>query len=116
MTQAATQSKANGIEYSVYTFLKGTGNKKQRNKWKKHAVKAERGDALNTAERLYKSGKYKKVEVKQKYFDDKNDRMIDITLKVLEEDGKANINIFAILTFAALCGAAAFSITYYIYS
>lgn len=113
MAQAASE-KDQGIEYSVYTFEK-TKNPADQNKWHKQGSQSDMAKALIFAEQLFDSGQYSKVEVKQKYFDKKQDRNVDITLKIYE-DGKqkSEVNVFVILLFAIACGAAAFTTTLYL--
>ena len=111
--QAAMQQDQ-GIEYTIYTFDMPVSGQKSANKWEKQGTKTEMTDAVSHAEKLFKSGKFQKVEVKQKYFDKKKDRNIDMTLKVFEAKPKREINVFMIFAFAVLCGAAAFGITYFL--
>ena len=101
-----------GIEYTVYTYGQAGVDDKKSAKWEKHNTKTEMAAAIAEAEKLYKSGKYKKVEVKQKYFDKKKNRNLDTTLKVYEHGKKREINIVMILLFAIVCGAIAFGVTY----
>lgn len=101
-----------GIEYSIYTFDMPVSG--QKNKWEKQDVKTEMADAMAAAEKLFKSGKYHKVEVKQKYFDKKKNRNIDMTLKVYEAKAKKEINVVAIFLFAIICGGIAFAVTYFL--
>ncbi len=109
MGQAA--EKEQGIEYSIYTFDAPKGGKSA-NKWERRDTQTEMAAAMKTAESLFASGKYQKVEVKQKYFDKKQNRNIDMTLKVYEARKKKEINIVAITLFAVLCGGLAYAITY----
>lgn len=113
MAEAAA-SKDQGIEYSVYTFEK-TKNPSDQNKWHKQGTQTDMGLAISAAERLFESGQYAKVEVKQKYFDKKQNRIVDVTLKVFQEQKKKKeINVFVIFLFAIACGAAAFTTTLYL--
>ena len=41
------------------------------------------------AENIFLTGQYGKVEVKQKYFDQKQNRKVDITLKVFESKSES---------------------------
>lgn len=108
-------SKSQGIEYSIYTFDPSDPKKGGRsNTWLKRDTKTEINDALSIAEKLFKTGKYQKVEVKQKYFDQKSDRNIDTTLKVFEGRKRLEINVAMIFAFAVFCGAVAFGATYMI--
>jgi len=106
--------KQQGIEYSIYTFDVPESGQNGQNKWEKRDIKTEISDAIATAKKLFKSGKYGKVEVKQKYFDKKKDRNIDVTLKIFEARSKREINIMIIFLFAILCGGLAFAVTYFL--
>ena len=98
-----------GLEYTIYTF-----DQKDKSSWTKQNTRDERAIALGEAEKLFNSGRYKKVEVKQKYFDKKKNRNIDVTIKVYEDRKTFEINIAMVFLFSVLCGALAFAITYYI--
>lgn len=114
MVSAAQQAdKSQGIEYSIYTFDL-TESKKDESKAEKHGTKTEMSDAIDIAEKLLKSGKCGKVEVKQKYFDKKKNREIDTILKTFKAKPKMEINAIMILVFAILCGGLAFGATYFL--
>ena len=100
-----------GIEYTIYTFDHPKPNEKGRIKWQKNEMLTEMGKALKQAEELFASGKYKKVEVKQKYFETKTNRNVDMTLRVFEETPKIHISTAIVTSFAVFCGIAAFAIT-----
>lgn len=68
-------------------------------------------DAVKQAEDLHASGEYAKVEVKQKYFDPKNNREINMSLKVLETKEKKPISLLMLILFTIFCGGAAFGLT-----
>lgn len=112
MAQAAQkqQGKSQGIEYTIYTFDQSAGGKSA-NKWQKRDTKSEMSAAITVAEDLFKTGKFKKVEIKQKYFDKKKNRDIDMTLKVYE--GRGPISVTMIFMVAVLCGVLAFVGTYF---
>ena len=103
-----------GIAYTIYTFNKQKPGDKAKAKWEKHDPDGDMQAVISQAEKMFKSGKYQKVEVKQKYFDKKKHRNIDMTLKVYEEKAKREINVVAIFLFAIICGIAAFGVTYFI--
>ncbi len=111
---AQSAGKEQGIEYSIYTFNMPVSGQKNANEWEKQDTKTERSDAISTAEKLLSSGKYSKVEIKQKYFDKKKNRNIDMTLKTYEAKPKMEINAFMILVFAIVCGGLAFAVTYFL--
>ncbi|HIF25789.1 MAG TPA: hypothetical protein EYG18_02305 [Micavibrio sp.] len=103
-----------GIEFSVYTFEK-TKSAADQGKWQMQGTQTQMADALKAAEQLFDTGQYSKVEVKQKYFDKKQNRNIDTTLKVFQEiKQKSEVNVFVIFLFAVACGAAAFTATLYL--
>lgn len=117
MAKAAIANKgdSSGIEFSIYAFEQPNGNNGSRPSWKKAGTKDERQSALTEAETLFSSGKYQKVEVKQKYYDKKKNRNIDVTLRVFESKAKRQVNITAVLLVAALVsGGIAFAITYFL--
>lgn len=103
-----------GIEYTIYTFDHASAGQKRNARWQKQQSFADMAQALKKAESLYKSGKFHKVEVKQKYFDTKKNRNVDTVLRIYESDGKKNGGALYVLIFAVLCGLAAFGVTYYL--
>lgn len=111
MTQAqAVQNKA--IEYSVYVYH-DKSKKKGGKPWEMIGVTQDMNKALKSAEDLIDSREYPKVEVKKKFFDEKNNRTVDITLKVLEGRVRKPIGAVLLTVFAVLCGAAAFGLAFY---
>lgn len=106
----AQAEKAQGIEYAIYTFEGAKGPAK----WEKKETRSEMSEALAIAEKMFGSGQYSKIEVKQKYFDKKKNRNIDVTLKVFEGGKKFEINALVIFIFALVCGASAFGITWFL--
>ncbi len=108
----AQASAEQGIEYTIYTFDYPDKGKTSDNKWEKQGTLHEMKEALDKAEELYKSGEYHKIEVKQKYFDKKKNRNIDMTLKILEKKKKREITALMVMVFAVLCGSIAFGVTY----
>lgn len=111
---SAAAAAAQGIEYTIYTFDHPQGGAKKQPKWQKHESGSEMQEALKKAEELFRAGQYQKVEVKQKYFDKKKNRNIDVTLRVFEKEKKRDFKLAFIFVFAVLCGAAAFGLTYYL--
>lgn len=110
--QARKIEQAQGIEYAIYTFEKTPSGGKNGNAWERHDVRGDMQAALVQAESLFGSGLYRKVEIRQKYFDNKKNRHIDMVLKTMELRKKKEINLLAVFAFALLCGAAAFGATY----
>ena len=70
--------------------------------------------AMKTAENLHNSKKYHKVELKQKFFDEKKNRMIDMTLKSFEQKPPNNLAVYVALLVSVAAGVAAFAATLYI--
>lgn len=103
--------KTQGIEYTIYTVSQEDGPKGAA---KKQDMKTDRGQALAAAEELHNSGKFLKVEVRQKYFDKKKNRDIDIPLKAFETKAKKEIGVALILVIALLCGGIAFAAAYFL--
>ena len=72
------------VAYSIYTFAHENCSSDGVCGWTKHSSVLDLNGAMDEADNLFSSGKYRKVEVKKKYFDRKKDRNIDVTLKVFE--------------------------------
>ncbi|MCB1557019.1 MAG: hypothetical protein KDJ15_06875 [Alphaproteobacteria bacterium] len=103
-----------GIEYTIYTFEHPDPESKSQPQWEKVETVMDRGSAIDKAEKLAGSGKFEKVEVKQTYFDQKKNRKIEITLKIIESK-KAFKFVFGVksaLALAVLSGLVAFAVTY----
>lgn len=113
MSQSAQQAAAEqSIEYSVYIHHHPAAKKNP--DWEMVGATTNMKDAVKQAEELHASGEYRKVEVKQKYFDPKNNRQIDMVLKVLEHRPKKPLSLLAIIVFTIMCGAAAFGLTVFL--
>lgn len=68
--------------------------------------------ALKSAEQLFVTGKFLKVEVKKKYTEEKTGRQIEITLKMFEGKAKKDRSALIFSIIAILAGAGTFSGTY----
>lgn len=110
---AMHEPKKANIEYTVYTFQRGEGNAKSLERWQKQATFTDLPGATEKAEALYDTGDFCKVEIKQKYVDPKNNRVIDMTLKTYESKVKRSIGHIALTGMAAALGLIAFLIAYY---
>lgn len=99
------------IEYSVYTF-DGRKSGKRDATWHKALTSKDMHHALKTAQNLFGTNKFGKVEVKKKYYDEKNDRTIDMSIKTYEKK-KKGVNIFTILFSGIILAVIAFFVTYY---
>jgi hypothetical protein len=109
MTQNSAQ-----IEYNIYTFAMPKGKKKGKPSWKLSKTLSDMDSAMQTAESLHESMKFQKVEVKQKFFDEKKNRTVDMTLKSFEQKPPGNWGIYVALLASVLAGILAFAATYFI--
>jgi hypothetical protein len=108
--------KSQGIEYSIFAAEMPAPGQKGKVPLQRQGMRKEMRDALAAAEEMIATGQYQRVEVRQKYFDKKKNREIDMTVKVFEKRAKKEIGVFAILLFAVLCGGIAFGVTYFLLS
>lgn len=112
MRRAAVHSVSDhAAEYAVYTFGVLEQDRVNPRMWEKKASHAAMSAALGQAEDLYRTGQYMKVEIKQKYFDRKQNRNIDMTLKTLGQTKTTTLHSAVAIVFAMLCGIAAFGFT-----
>ncbi len=100
------------IEYTILT-LAHTGEQSDA-QWEKIEVLTDMDKALAQAQKLLATGKYSKVEVKKKFFDEKNNRKIDMTLRMLEAGKKKPLGTWVFVVGALLCGVGAFALTYFL--
>ncbi len=109
----AKAAEAQGIEYSVYVY--NDPHKSQgKTPWEMKTVTDNMDKAMSAAHQLHESRQYTKIEVKKKYFDQKNNRTVDMTLKVLEGNLKREISILTILFSCIALSAAAFAAAYFL--
>lgn len=104
---------ADANEYAIYTFGASQTGKSAR-MWEKKASHAAKGAAIRQAEDLYRTGQYARIEIKQKYFDSRKNRNVDLTLKTLGRKDKRYFRTAAVVLAAAICGVAAFGMTYFL--
>lgn len=109
-----TEAQSAGIEYTIYTFDMPKQKQKGDNSWKKHVTTDDMGKAMSEAENLNQSGKFQKVEVKKKFFDQKKNRVVDMTLKTFESKPKKDRTILFAMIFAVLAGAGAFIASFFL--
>lgn len=96
------------IEYSIFTQAKGEG-------WQPQGVTNEMEKALANADKLIESGKYEKVEIKQKYFDKKANRLVEGTLKTLTYKAPSGVlPIIGLLLLAVAAGGGSFAAAYFL--
>ena len=105
---ANSKSADAGIEYSIFTQEKGEG-------WQPQGVTNEMDKALASADKLLESGKYEKVEIKQKYFDKKANRLVEGTLKTLTYSAPNGLlPIIGLLFLAIAAGGGSFAAAYFL--
>lgn len=104
---------SDSIEYSVYTF-EGRKNGKRQASWHKYMTSEDMHKALQEAQNLFDSNKFGRVEVKKKYFDTKNQRTVDMSIKTFEKNQRSFINVYTILLLGIVMAVIAFLATYYI--
>lgn len=114
MAVVASPPPAAQIEYSIYTFDMPKGKQKGQSKWQKHATLDDMIKAMAEAQNLYESEKYQKIEVKKKFFDQKKNRIVDMTLKVYECAPKKDFSTMIAIGFALFCGAGAFAASFFL--
>ena len=96
------------IEYNIYSY---SNNDSPRACWQKCGSADHPDSAIIHAETLFSSGQFKKIEVKQRYFDAKTKRNIDETWRVFEKTRRTSPSTL-ILGFAFASAVIAFAITY----
>ncbi len=108
------QAPAAQIEYTIYTFDMPKPKQKGANSWKKHATLDDMSKAMNEAESLHGTQKFQKIEVKKKFFDQKKNRTVDMTLKVYESTPKKDYSVLIFIIFAAICTGGAFAASFFL--
>ena len=103
----------NSLEYTIYTF-DDHQNKTRKANWQKHSTSTDMHKAVQEAQGLFDTNQFCKVEVKKKYFDPKNERTVDMSIKVLERKPKRTINVATILIGGLVLAIIAFLATYYL--
>jgi len=114
MTQA--QAAAAGIEYTIYTFDMPKPKQKGDNSWKKHTTTDDMSKAMAEAESLHGTQKFQKIEVKKKFFDQKKNRVVDMTLKTFEAKPKKDMTLVLVCLLAVLGGGGAFAASFFLTS
>ncbi|PZQ44424.1 MAG: hypothetical protein DI551_10165 [Micavibrio aeruginosavorus] len=110
MTQAPTAQ----IEYTIYTFDMPAPKQKGSNSWKKHATLDDMMRAINEAETLHQSQKFQKIEVKKKFFDQKKNRTVDMTLKTFESSPKKDYSTILFVIGGLVCALGAFAASFFL--
>lgn len=104
----AESKQAESIEYSIVVHNHPKNIKDGASETEKLDTMTNMEEAFKKAEGLAASGDYQKVEVKKKYFEEKTQRNLDMTLKVFENRQKKEIGVVTLTIIAVLCGAIAF--------
>ena len=102
------------IEYKIMTFAMPGAQKKSEIQWEEHETLSDMSAAMQKAQALIDGGKYHKVEVKKKFFDQKKNRSIDMSLQVLEAKIKKDFTIPLFLFLAIAAGAIAFVASFFL--
>lgn len=108
------QTQAAQIEYTIYTFDMPVPKQKSSNSWKKHATLADMGQAMTEAQSLLETRKYQKIEVKKKFFDQKKNRVVDMTLKTYETTPKKDFTTVIAVVMALLGALGAFAASFFL--
>jgi len=77
-------SKYGPIEYAVYTYDSKKPDQKADLFWRRHLIVHSPDQAVQEAKALLDAKKYEKIEIKKKFFDPRQNRMVNVTMKVLE--------------------------------
>jgi hypothetical protein len=92
-------------EYNIYAYHKYCEDAIGYNKWQCLSNGKNSLEVLSEAERLFKSKKFEKIEIKKIVFDQKNNRYLASTFHVLDNHSKKNIFVIsAMVLLSFLCG------------
>lgn len=108
------QAPAAQIEYTIYTFDMPVPKQKGENSWKKHSSLDDMSKAISEAESLHQTRKYQKIEVKKKFFDQKKNRTVDMTLKTFESKPKKDYTTVFLVLLAILGTGGAFALSFFL--
>lgn len=111
---ARDSAKNSSIEYTIYTFQDCDKPSSGSEKWQRQDSLTDMTLAVKKAESLFKTGDYCKVEIKQKFSDLKNNRVIDTTFKVYKRQSKKSLSTRMAVMMCAVAGVMAFAATYFI--
>lgn len=114
MAQAQAPTPAALIEYTIYTYDMPVPKQKGENSWKKHSTGNDMSKAMSEAEALLGTQKFQKIEVKKKFFDQKKNRAVDMTLKTFETSPKKDYTILLVVCLAIFGGVGAFAASYFL--
>lgn len=85
MTQASTAP----VEYTVYTFEPPSPSRQKGDApWKRQLSSLDRDIAVSEAQKLLRTRRFDRIEIKKKFFDPKKNRIVDGTYKILRHHRK----------------------------
>ena len=111
--QTQNAGTAGPIEYSVYVYF-DPKQAKSKSPWEMKGITDNMEKAMAEAEKYYSTREFQKVEVKKKFFDEKNARTIDMTLKTFEGNLKRDMGAMTILAIGLALSAAGFAGAYFL--
>ncbi len=114
MNDSPNNDQSQPIEYSVYSLKAAPQGEGNDNDPEKHLTTEDMDQALREAVVLFETGKYSKVEVKKKYFEEKTGRTIEMTLREFEAKEKKDWTLFLLIVLSVACGAGAFALTFFL--
>lgn len=103
-----------GIEYTVLGYLHQKDIKDGEDSVEVLMKTANMDEAMQEAEDYLDGGDYAKMEVKKKFFDEKNNREVDMVLKVLEGKNKKETSVWVFAAMAVVAGLAAFGLAFFL--
>ena len=109
---AKPASEEQSIEYSICAYFHPVDKKDK--DFEVVMVGKDMKEIMKKAEALHGGGKYQKVEVRQKYFEPKSNRQIDMTLKVMNTRAKKPMSLVTVILITLACGAGAFGLTVFL--
>ena len=92
-------------EFSIYVYHYPEDIEDKHTDWEMMAVTTCIQEAVNTAQSLYDTNDFKKVEIKKKYFDAKYQRVIDATYKVFQKKRRVSRRSRVMALFGVSCFA-----------
>lgn len=99
-------------EYTVYTYRRLASEQGTGQGWERRHITTDRLAAYRRAKELYESAEFRKVEIKQKFFDPRRARPKDRTLKIFGPGSVRVVNPVMEIAVALLCGFIGFSLSY----
>lgn len=85
----ASEHSSDFNEYAIYTYDRYDRDQFGINKWQKRKSLHSFDRALKEAKVLFRTNKFQKIEIKQKYHDRKLQKCVSKTLKIFEHNQSA---------------------------